>query len=200
MKARIIENTLPSGRKSYTIQQRHFLFRWWWVPAWVNSMDGAACCDTWGTLHEARENLCWFDGTETKRRIISLNEHPPKPATKPTSSIPQLPDNEMIVEASQREASSTKTQKTNTQSVSCQMLRLVRSIKSLGFINGFRYWKIENALMRDPDRALVWALDIEAESILEGLRGNLLLSQDLMKFAAEIRKAHSEYILANTEN
>ena len=81
-----------------------------------------------------------------------------------------------------------------------RMLRLVRSIKSLGFSNGFRYWKIENALMRDPDRALVWALDIRAESILEGLRGNLLLSQDLMKFAAEIRKAHSEYILANAEN
>lgn len=80
MKARIVENTLPSGRKSYTIQQRHFIFRWLWVPAWVNawvnawgnSLDGAACNDTWNTLEEAKDNLCWFDGTKTKRRVISL--------------------------------------------------------------------------------------------------------------------------------
>jgi len=89
---------------------------------------------------------------------------------------------------------------TDKPMVKGRMLRLGYSIKSLGFSNGFRYWKIENAMMRDPDRALVWALDIEAESILEGLRGNLQSSQDLMKFAAEVRKAHSEYILANTEN
>ena len=69
MKARIVENTLPSGRKSYTIQQRHFLFWWWWVPAWANSWAGATCNDTWNTLKEAEENLCWFDGTKTKRRV-----------------------------------------------------------------------------------------------------------------------------------
>lgn len=70
MKARIIERTLSSGRVEFVIQQRHFLFFWWWVDAWVNSSCGAACQDSWSTLEEARENLCRFDGTKIKERVV----------------------------------------------------------------------------------------------------------------------------------
>lgn len=28
---------MPDGRIEFTIQQRHFLFFWWWVDAWVNN-------------------------------------------------------------------------------------------------------------------------------------------------------------------
>ena len=70
MKARIIERTSPSGRLTYVIQQRHFLFRWWWVDAWLNSLDGASCCDSYSTLEEARQNLCWFDGSKHTEKVV----------------------------------------------------------------------------------------------------------------------------------
>lgn len=63
MKARIVERTAPDGTKKYVIQQKHWLFRWWWVDAWVNSSSGAYCKDTFYTREEAEGNLCWFDGT-----------------------------------------------------------------------------------------------------------------------------------------
>ena len=71
MKARIVERTSPDGRKEYVIQQRHFLFRWLWVDAWVNSFFGASCRDSWFTLEEAKENLCFFDGTSFKDRVVN---------------------------------------------------------------------------------------------------------------------------------
>jgi hypothetical protein len=73
MKARIVERTSPNGRKEYVIQQRHFLFRWLWVDARVNSFfgAGASCSDSWRTLEEAKENLCFFDGTSFKDRVVS---------------------------------------------------------------------------------------------------------------------------------
>ena len=74
MKARIIERTGPEGRKSYQIQQRHFLFRWWWVDAWVNSSCGAACTDYFSTLSEAKRHLCYFDGTPIKERVVPVTE------------------------------------------------------------------------------------------------------------------------------
>ena len=38
-KVRIIKRIMPDGRVEFTIQQRHFLFFWWWVDAWVNNTD-----------------------------------------------------------------------------------------------------------------------------------------------------------------
>jgi hypothetical protein len=66
MKVRIIERTSPSARKSYVIQQRHFLFRWWWVDV----MDDACCRYSYNTLEEARLNLCWFDGTKHADKVV----------------------------------------------------------------------------------------------------------------------------------
>ena len=65
MKTRIVKRIGPDKRISYVIQQKHFLFRWWWVDAWVNSSVGAACQDSFSTLKEAQANLCYFDGTPT---------------------------------------------------------------------------------------------------------------------------------------
>ena len=70
-KARIVERTAPNGDKTYVIQQRHFLFRWWWVDGWINSMSGAACNDTFHTLENAQAHLCYFDGTHVKDRVIN---------------------------------------------------------------------------------------------------------------------------------
>lgn len=71
-KARIREYTSVDGSKSYTIQQRHFLFFWWWVPAWVNSSMGASApTDTFKTLEEAQANIKYFDGSKGTERIIN---------------------------------------------------------------------------------------------------------------------------------
>jgi hypothetical protein len=73
MKARIVERTAPDGSKQYVIQQRHGLFRWWWVDAWINSWAGAACRDSFPTLEEAKRKLCWFDGTPCTDRVMPNN-------------------------------------------------------------------------------------------------------------------------------
>ncbi len=67
---RIVRRITPSGSVSYVIQQKHFLFRWWWVDAWINSMDGAMCQDSFNTLGEAKANLCWFDGTFYSEEVV----------------------------------------------------------------------------------------------------------------------------------
>jgi len=56
--------------KCYVIQQKHFLFKWWWVDAWVNSSSGASCQDSFDSLEEAKNNLCYFDNTKVKEKVI----------------------------------------------------------------------------------------------------------------------------------
>jgi len=70
IKTRIIKRTGPDGRVEFVIQQKHFMFRWWWVDAWVNSWAGASCRDSWDTLEEAKENLCYFDDTPSKEEVV----------------------------------------------------------------------------------------------------------------------------------
>ena len=70
-RARIIKREFGS-RITYEIQQKHFLFKWIWVDAWVNSMEGAACQSTFYTLQEARDNLYLFDGTKPKETVIKV--------------------------------------------------------------------------------------------------------------------------------
>ncbi len=69
-RARIVERTNPKGDSTWVIQQPHMLFRWWWVDAWVNSMAGAACQDSFFSLDEAERNLCFFDGTPTTDTVV----------------------------------------------------------------------------------------------------------------------------------
>lgn len=70
-KCRIVEKTYVDGRIEYVIQQKHSLFWWWWVDAWINSCAGAACQDSFSTLEEAQRNLCYFDNSKPKKRIIN---------------------------------------------------------------------------------------------------------------------------------
>lgn len=72
-KVRIIERVYPDGRKEFVIQQKHSLFRWWWVDAWVNSWAGASCRDSFSSFEEAQANLCHFDGTECTERVVLTN-------------------------------------------------------------------------------------------------------------------------------
>ena len=69
-KVRIVEKTYPGGYVEYVIQQKHFLFRWWWVDAWMNRIDGASCQDYFSTLDEAKKHLCYFDGSKSTQRVV----------------------------------------------------------------------------------------------------------------------------------
>ena len=80
MKARIVERIAPDGSKTYVLQKRIGLFRWfWWVDirsysmggdacsvSYPTSMDGDACSVSYSTLEEAQRNLRRFDGTPLK--------------------------------------------------------------------------------------------------------------------------------------
>lgn len=69
---RIIERKMPDGRVEFTIQERHFLFFWWWVDAWVN--HDVSTVDSFSTLAEAKKNLCYFDGTKCLEKVVYKNK------------------------------------------------------------------------------------------------------------------------------
>jgi len=67
-KVRIVERKYPDGRISYVIQQKHMLFRWWWVDAWMNC--DVNCIDSFSSLAEAKKNLCYFDGSRASEKVV----------------------------------------------------------------------------------------------------------------------------------
>jgi len=70
MKTRIIKRTGVAGGVRYVIQQKHFIFRWWWVDASVNSLDYVNTRDYFDTLDDAKKHLCYFDGTKIKEEVL----------------------------------------------------------------------------------------------------------------------------------
>lgn len=68
-RVRIIERISPLGGKSYIVQQKHFLFRWWWVDAWMNSCSSCSD-DSYKTIDEAIANLPLFDGTKPIETVV----------------------------------------------------------------------------------------------------------------------------------
>lgn len=76
MKIRIVEQGYADGRIKYVIQQKHFLFRWLWVDAWINSSCGASCRDDFDTLEEAKKNLCYFANPKPyEQQVVYLNNY-----------------------------------------------------------------------------------------------------------------------------
>ena len=75
IECRIIKTTLPSGREFYTIEQKKKRFfggyKWKQATLWYDDCMRAS----YDTLEEAQKDLCWYDGTETKREIVNT---PPK--------------------------------------------------------------------------------------------------------------------------
>ena len=69
-KVRIVERTHLDGSITYTIQHKHFLFRWLWVDASINHWDGGYLQNTWDTLEEAKNNLPFFDGSKGKQKVV----------------------------------------------------------------------------------------------------------------------------------
>jgi hypothetical protein len=65
---RIVKRTNVDGVITYIIQQKHFIFRWWWVDAWVNNSVDTKC--EFYSLEELENHLCYFDGSKTKQEIL----------------------------------------------------------------------------------------------------------------------------------
>ena len=63
MKCRIIKRTNVDGKVTYIIQQKHFLFKWLWIDTWYNHF---------GSIHEAKKHLCYYDGSKPIDEIIEL--------------------------------------------------------------------------------------------------------------------------------
>lgn len=70
MKCRIIERTNINGSVEYVIQQKHLIFRWRWVDACMNSLSNAYGMDSFGTIEEARKNICYFDGSTCTDKVV----------------------------------------------------------------------------------------------------------------------------------
>ncbi len=69
-KTRIVKITFPDSSVRYQIQQRHFLFKWWWVPAWVNSCNPWVE-DTFRTLEEANKHIYLFEKPHCKIEVVA---------------------------------------------------------------------------------------------------------------------------------
>jgi hypothetical protein len=68
-KCRIVKSTFD-GKETYIIEQRHFLFMWWWVSATVNCLGGEYMNDEFSTLDEAEAHVKYYDHTKPKREIL----------------------------------------------------------------------------------------------------------------------------------
>ena len=64
--SRIVERIYLDGITTYVVQQRHFLFRWWWVDANLNSFDYVP--DTFETFEEAK--VAYDRLNKTNRKVI----------------------------------------------------------------------------------------------------------------------------------
>lgn len=67
---RIIKRFNLAGSVEYVIQEKHWIFRWWWVDAHSNSWDFAGCVDSFNTLEEAKDHLKYFDGTKCREEVV----------------------------------------------------------------------------------------------------------------------------------
>lgn len=69
-KVRIVKRIHSDRSIEYVIQQKHFLFFWWWVDAWMN--DDVSTIDSFDTLEEAENNLCYFNGSKMVEEVIKV--------------------------------------------------------------------------------------------------------------------------------
>jgi len=74
MQLRIVERTCVNGDIKYVIQLKHWLFRCW-VDAQFKYFPYFKWCeshDNFYSLEEARNHLCYFDGTKTTDRVVAI--------------------------------------------------------------------------------------------------------------------------------
>lgn len=78
MKTRIVERIGFNGDVQYVIQQKRFLFFWWaWIDAFISYNSArprkSESRNYFGSLEEAEKNLCYFDGSSPKERVVVSN-------------------------------------------------------------------------------------------------------------------------------
>lgn len=51
-------------RQKYSVEQRHFAFRWWWVPYSTNCLGGEYMEDSFDTYEKAKDLYDWMVGNK----------------------------------------------------------------------------------------------------------------------------------------
>lgn len=74
------------------------------------------------------------------------------------------------------------------------VMRLITCIRALGLRNGLRYWRIQNACIRRPERALEWADNCEEEGNRSYVRGDLKGALVMWGWAEGVRASHYAYV------
>ena len=72
--------------------------------------------------------------------------------------------------------------------------RMVRHIRVLGLLRGLKYWRIENACIREPQRVLEWAANCEREANRCNLCGDKHGEAMMNGWARELRSVHRAYV------
>ena len=73
-KVRIVKRTYTRGKIEYAIQQKHFMFKWWWVEPWMNRGFIDDRDSVFNTFEEAKDNLQYFNGSRTvKEEVLFAN-------------------------------------------------------------------------------------------------------------------------------
>lgn len=70
--------------------------------------------------------------------------------------------------------------------------RLYNCIKTLGLENGFRYWKIQNQIIEDPEYSLVWAENCESKAD-KVKNEDPEFAKVLRSWSEELRKQYQEW-------
>lgn len=70
--------------------------------------------------------------------------------------------------------------------------RLVRCIRALGLVRGWRYWRIQNWCIKDPQLVLEWAAACESEA--EAMAATHPQSAEAFRdWANKLRESHATY-------
>ena len=80
-----------------------------------------------------------------------------------------------------------------------RMTRLVRCCWHLGLRIGYRYWRLQNLAMADPDMVPAWCHAWRAEANVEESIGNHLVAGLLRRFAKEAEELNEKFHAANAE-
>lgn len=77
-------------------------------------------------------------------------------------------------------------------------MNLLRCVWYLGPNKGWRYWRITALCRRRPDFALWWAAALDGEALSNEANGVTKYAPAFRAFAADIRRNHATWTLAQT--
>ncbi len=75
-----------------------------------------------------------------------------------------------------------------------KLKRLLNCISHLGFRLGYRYWKLQNRALLNPDLLLEWARNCDEAAVTLEQNGEGVLSRQYLAWAAELRASYHRFM------